>query len=151
MKKMTKETLCTRFREHGFNIAEMKAGSVNYLTVKYPDESETNQVVAAIYGSLNHAASLWVKESAFAKIKPHLPADAVVEDVEPFKRGFQWSIHFEHNEDDVIDVAVAACVEAANERLTKTKARQELEAQRAIQRAEREKKRSETRRDWRSV
>lgn len=151
MKKLTKETIFNAFLLEGFEVHEMKAGSVNYHTIKFPAKHGTNQVVAAVYGSLTKAASLWLKESAFQAVKPHLPVDTMVEDVEPFRRGFQWAIHFEDKDDEVIDIAVKHSIEAANLRLSKTQDRQALEAERAKARAEREAKRSQTRRDWRSA
>jgi len=148
MKKLTKQSIFDAFLIRGYSVHEMSAGSVKYHTIRHPDND--TQIVAAVYGSLTKAASLWLKESAFERIKPHLPHDTMVEDVEPFRRGFQWAIHFEDKDDDVIDIAVEHSIEAAKERLAKTEERQALETQRAKDRAEREAKRAETRRDWRA-
>lgn len=150
MKKLTKERIFEAYRENGYEIQEMRAGSINYHTVKHPENTGSNQVVAAIYGSLTKAASLWLKESAFQAVKPHLPIDTLVEDVEPFRRGFQWAIHFEDKDDDVIQIAVSHSIQAACSRLEKTLERQQLEEQRAEARLERASKRAETRRDWRA-
>lgn len=150
MKKLTKEAIFNAFLVNGYEVHEMKAGSVVYHTIKHPASVGSNQVVAAVYGSLTKAASLWLKESAFEAVKPHLPLDTMVEDVEPFRRGFQWAIHFEDKDDDVIDIAVEHSIKAAGARLEKTLERQALEEERAKARAEREAKRSETRRDWRA-
>ncbi len=150
MKKLTKDTIFNAYLLNGYEVHEMKAGSVTYHAIKHPAKVGSNQVVAAVYGSLTKAASLWLKESAFQAVKPHLPLDTMVEDVEPFRRGFQWAIHFEDKDDDVIDIAVEHSISAACARLEKTQERQNLEEERAKARAEREAKRAETRRDWRA-
>ena len=150
MKKLTKEAIFNAYLLAGYEVHEMKAGSVTYHAIKHPESENTNQVVAAVYGSLTKAASLWLKESAFDTVKPHLPLDTMVEDVEPFRRGFQWAIHFEDKDDDVIAIAVEHSIKAAVNRLAKTVMRQNLERERAKARAEREAKRAETRRDWRA-
>lgn len=149
LKKMTRERLIREFTDAGMIVEDAQAGSITYQTVKFSGEDK--QVVAAIYGSLNGCASLWMKENAFALVKAGLPEDTVVEDVDPFRRGFQWAVHFNSPEDQNITPCVEATIEAGRVRLTKTLKRRAEDERRAATRAEREAKKAETRRDWREV
>ena len=151
MKKLTKEAIFNAFLVRGYEVHEMSAGSVNYHTIKHQSDKNTTQVVAAVYGSLTKAASLWVKESTFQSLKPNLPSDALVEDVEPFRRGFQWAIHFENNADELIDLSVDHAVVTAESRLAKTHERRLLEERRSKEATARKEARKETRRDWKDA
>ena len=148
LKKMTRDRIKREFTTAGLIVEEQTAGSITYQVVKFADEA--NQVVAAIYGSLNGCASLWMKESAFALVKDVLPAETQVEDVEPFRRGFQWAIHFDHPESELITVAIEAAINAGKDRLTKTLIRRADDERRESDRAERAARKAETRRDWRT-
>lgn len=146
LKKVTKAKISSLFEASpGIVVEDRKAGSVNYQVVKWEDDV---QAIAAVYGSIQHCASIWVKEAAFEAIRPLLPEDAVVEDVAPFRRGFQWAVHIKHPESVVVPMVVEACVTTAAERLSRTKARREADARREASRAEREARRAD-RRDWR--
>jgi hypothetical protein len=149
LKRITKAKTISLFEASGdFVVDEKMAGSVTYHTVKWADD---DQVIAAIYGSLQHCASIWMKENAFGRVKSLLPEDAHVEDVAPFRRGFQWAVHIKHPDSPLVPLIVDACISAGAERLEKTKSRREADERRAVARAEREKRRAETRRDWREV
>lgn len=153
-KKLTKSNIGDAFIQAGIEVGRpihvesRTAGSVNYQVVKFLDED--NQAIASIYGSIRHMASIWLKESAFQDIKAHLPEDAVVEDVAPFRRGLQWAVHIQDPNSPLIKVIADLSVEKALERLAKTEARREEDARREQARAEREAKKAETRRDWRT-
>jgi hypothetical protein len=155
LKKMTKSSIAQAFMDAGLNqgdevhIEDATAGSVKYQNVKFLREQ--NQVVAAIYGSINHCASIWLKEDAFAEVRAHLPDDAVVEDVAPFRRGFQWSIHIKSPSDELIGVIAEKSVYSAKVRLEKTLARRQEDADREVRKAERAKVKAETRRNWKEL
>jgi len=136
-------------RDMPIHVENRKAGSVDYQVVKFIGED--SQAVAAIYGSLQHCAAIWVKEEAFLRLRSILPDDAHVEDVAPFRRGFQWAIHIKSPESILIPIIAEACTIAGMERLSKTIERRELEVQRAEKRADREAKKAEERRDWREI
>lgn len=146
-KRQTKAALLTALEDRGLKIEEMAAGSVTYHVARWPDE---NQIICAIYGSLRHAASVWVKEAAFDILKPDLPDDAVVEDVAPFRRGFQWSVHFSGPWDELIKPTLDACVEAAENRLERTLERRKQDEVREAKRKAREAARAASKRDWRT-
>lgn len=153
LKKQTKSNIAQSFADKGLtldkpiHVENRKAGSVDYQVVKFLQEEK--QAIAAVYGSLHHCAAIWVKEDAFMTIRAILPDDAVVEDVSPFRRGFQWAIHIKSPNSILIPMVVDACVAAGVSRLNKTIERRELEVQRAEKRADREAKKASERRDWR--
>ena len=155
LKTMTKSSIAQAFMDAGLthgdevHIEDASAGSVKYQNVKFIREN--NQVVAAIYGSINHCASIWLKEDAFSAVRPHLPDDAVVEDVAPFRRGFQWSIHIKSPSSPLIGVIAENCVQFAKQRLEKTLARRQEDADREVRKAERAKVKAETRRNWKEL
>ena len=86
MKRISKSEVSDRFIRIGdeidepIHVEERRAGAVRYNVVKFL--SEDNQAIVAVYGSMKHLCAVWVKEDTFATIKPLLPDDAVVEDVE---------------------------------------------------------------------
>ena len=155
LKKQTKANIAAAFADRGLtsdrpiHVENRRAGSVDYQVVKFIDEDK--QAIAAIYGSLKHCAAIWVKEDAFLRIRSLLPEDASVEDVAPFRRGFQWAIHIKSPSSVLIPLIIDACVVAGLDRLARTIERRELEAVRAEKRADREAKKSEERRDWREI
>lgn len=153
LKKQTKANIAQSFSDIGLSldnpihVENRTAGSVNYQVVKFI--SEDKQAIAAVYGSLHHCAGIWVKEEAFTRIRAILPDDAVVEDVSPFRRGFQWAIHIKSPNSVLIPMIADACINVGLKRLVKTQERRELEVERAEKRADREAKKAEERRDWR--
>ena len=155
LKKQTKANIAQSFADKGLSldkpihVENRKAGSVDYQVVKFLEEDK--QAIAAVYGSLKQCAAIWVKEDAFMTIRAILPEDAVVEDVSPFRRGFQWAIHIKSPNSILIPMIVDACVNAGIVRLTKTIERRELEIERAEKRADREAKKTAERRDWREL
>ena len=155
LKKQTKANIAQAFQDTGIrrdmpiHVELKKAGSVDYQVVKFLGEDR--QAVAAIYGSLKYCAAIWVKEDAFMRIKAMLPDDATVEDVSPFRRGFQWAIHIKSPSSVLISMIAEACTQAGADRLSRTQDRRELEASRAEKREARETKKAEERRDWKSA
>tara|TARA_R110001592_G_scaffold102696_4_gene289748 strand:+ start:1209 stop:1727 length:519 start_codon:yes stop_codon:yes gene_type:complete len=156
LKKQTKANIASSFQDRGLkaddhlvHIENRRAGSVDYQVVKFVREDK--QAIAAIYGSLQYCAAVWVKEDAFMKIRAILPDDAHVEDVSPFRRGFQWAIHIKSPNSILIPMIADACVSAGIDRLNKTIERRELEVIRAEKRADREVKKAAERRDWKDT
>ena len=153
LKKRTKANIAASFADRGLSsdhlvhVENRTAGSVDYQVIKFVKEEK--QAIAAIYGSLKHCAAIWGKEDAFMRIRALLPDDAMVEDVAPFRRGFQWAIHIKSPDSLLIPMVADACVVAGMERLSRTIERRELEAERAEKRADREAKKAAERRDWR--
>ena len=153
-KKITKANIGDAFIQNGIaverpiHLETRTAGSVEYQVVKFLDED--NQAIAAVYGSLRHMASVWMKESAFKAVKDHLPDDAIVEDVSPFRRGFQWAVHIKDMNSSLIPIIVENSVQAALQRLAKTETRRAEDARREQARIEREAKKAETRKNWRT-
>jgi|TARA_Y100001973_G_C5203848_1_gene339870 hypothetical protein len=146
-KRVTKDKLNGLFAEQGCELVERSAGAVNYMGVRVQD---SKQNCAAIYGSKNRACSVWMKEDAFDALKAAgvlNPEVQVVEDVSMFRRGFQWSVHVNGPEDPIIPHIVEVCVSAGIERWTKTSARKEIEARRDSERADREARMAEKRRN----
>lgn len=82
------------FAEEGCEMVDMKAGPQKYTAVRHPN-SDWN--VAAIYGS-RLGASLWIKESVHSRLRDKYPNEfkrfSDVVDVDLFRRGFAWAIHF---------------------------------------------------------
>ena len=149
MKRMCRTNIRDALESKGLKCEDMTAGSIKYTVARYPHEE--NQIVAAIYGSIKGCASLWMKEAAFAQIKESLPDDTIVEDVALFRRGFQWAVHFESHLDDRIELCVAASIDAGNIRLKKTETRRADDVRREQNRAEREAKMAERKRDWKDA
>jgi len=147
LKRMTRTKIQSELEAHGLECENMKAGSIEYTVARF--DGEPNQIVAAIYGSIKGCASLWMKESAFQQVKPILlKHDAVVEDVAMFRRGFQWAVHFDKPDSQLIMPCVEATVNAGRERLNKTITRRKADERRATERVAREAKMAERKRDW---
>ncbi len=149
LKRMTRTRIQSELEAHGLECENMKAGSIEYTVARF--NGEPNQIVAAIYGSIKGCASLWMKESAFQIAKPTLlKHDAVVEDVAMFRRGFQWAVHFDKPDSNLILPCVEATVNAGRERLNKTIARRTEDKRRESERVAREAKMAERKRDWKA-
>jgi len=145
LKQLTRESILDSFLLRGCTVENKKSGAVKYSAISLDD---SDQRLAAVYGSRGGAAALWVKESAWDLIKDDLDPDEVrVEDVVMFGRGFQWAIHFDHPDDPLIDKAVEASVEAGKERWERAQKRRADDKRRAEARAERDAKMAERRRD----
>ena len=145
IKKLTKEACIRAFVERGCIADPKTAGGMKYVPISL---SGSTQRIAAIYGSRGGGASIWVKEEVFAMVRHELDPDMVkVEDVDLFKRGFQWAIHFNGPSDPVIQIIAHAAVEHGQERLERAIKRQADEERRAATRKQREEERRLNRRN----
>ena len=149
IKRLTKEACVRAFAERGCIADPKMAGTMKYVPISI---SGSTQRIAAIYGSRGGGASIWIKEEVFAMIKPRLDPDQVkVEDVDLFKRGFQWAIHFDGPHDPVIELVAQAAVEHGQERWERAVKRKADDDRRAQTRKEREEARRASRRNpWAS-
>lgn len=124
LKAQTRARMVSMFERQGMTVESHSAGAVNYLSVSIP---ESDQNLAAIYGSRGKAASLWMKEPAWILLRSKLTAEQKrtikVEDVDLFRRGFQWAVHFETPEDEHLAWAIDCCVEAGETRWENKKVR----------------------------
>jgi hypothetical protein len=124
MKAQTRQRMVGMFESRGLIVESHSAGAVNYLSISVPD---SDQNCGAIYGSRGKAASLWMKEPAWVALRDMLTdeqKDSIkVEDVDLFRRGFQWAVHFETPDDSHLELAVKACVEAGVTRWENKKVR----------------------------
>ena len=97
-KALLRTALRNNFEEAGCQLADLKAGPQKYTAVRQPG-SEWN--IAAIYGS-RHGASLWIKEKVHDRLRDKYPAEYArfvdVVDVDLFRRGFVWAVHFKDPE-----------------------------------------------------
>lgn len=144
LKRATRERIIDQYEANDCSVDEKKAG-VTYYAVSV---AGSNQRIAAIYGSLGGGASIWVKESAFQSIKDKLnPNVTKVEDVDLFKRGFQWAIHFDSPTDPIIDIVVNATIDIGRSRWEKTLARREADKRRAEKRAKKDAEMAQRKRD----
>ena len=144
LKAETRKRIRGLFEASGCTVESKQAGN-HYLAVSLPD---SNQRIAAIYGSLGGAASLWLKEAAWTLLRPHTnPKRDRVEDVRDFRRGFQWAIHFDDPNAALIEKSVEVCIEAGTARWTKTQQRRAEDERRAKAVAERKAKRASTKRN----
>ena len=148
-KRLCRQNIRRELESRGLVCNDLTAGSINYTVARYPQEE--NQIVAAIYGSIKGCASIWLKEAAFKQVMHQLPSDTIVEDVALFRRGFQWAVHFDHQDSPLIQHCVDAAMTAGNARLTKTMQRRADDERRAATRAEREAKMAERKRDWQQL
>ena len=146
LKELTRESILDSFLISGCMTENKKSGAVKYTAISLPD---SDQRLAAIYGSRGGAASLWMKDEAWCRIKGDImdPDSVRVEDVDLFGRGFQWAIHFDHPDDPLIMKAVKASVEVGKERWERAQKRRSDDQRRAEARAEREAAMAERRRD----
>lgn len=145
IKRLTKEACVRAFAERGCVADPKKAGTMKYVPISI---SGSTQRIAAIYGSRGGGASIWIKEEVFAMIRNQLDPDQVkVEDVDLFKRGFQWAIHFDGPSDPVIQSVAQAAVDHGQERWERAVKRKADDARRAETRKEREAERKAKRRN----
>lgn len=145
LKEMTRSSILSAFQLNGCKTENKKSGAVKYTAISLP---ESDQRLAAIYGSRGGAAALWMKDGAWQLIKEDVDPDNVrVEDVDLFGRGFQWAIHFDHPDDPLIVKAVEASVAAGKDRWDRATKRRADDKRRAEARTERELKMAERRRD----
>tara|TARA_Y100000592_G_C5471107_1_gene319575 strand:- start:1056 stop:1538 length:483 start_codon:yes stop_codon:yes gene_type:complete len=111
IKKKTKDTIETLFKDKGLVAIERSAGAVKYKAIRFDESSQNN--VACIYGARNVGASIWVKDIVFQQLKDNGVVTASshnVEDVSFFKRGVDWKIDIVDYNDPVIERIVATCV-----------------------------------------
>ena len=93
-KALLRQQMKQEFNDAGCELVEMKAGPQHYTAVRQPG---TGFNVAAIYGS-RIGASLWIKEKVHDRLRDKYPDEyksfSDVVDVDLFRRGFAWAIHF---------------------------------------------------------
>jgi len=149
LKQQTRERLTTLFKNAGMTIENHSAGAVNYISVSIPS---SGQNCAAVYGSRGGAASLWMKQDAWELLRDEVNAAGIaeslrIEDVDLFRRGFQWAVHFNSPSDSHLEMAVNACVESGKERWRLTQERWAKEKAALAKRHEKEKEIASRRRD----
>lgn len=133
----------------------MKAGPQNYTAVRHPGEDFN---VAAIYGS-RKGASIWVKEQVHDRLRQKYPEEfsrfVDVVDVDLFRRGFAWAIHFADpfEEADLIKLVCTVSLQWGKREQARRSAVEESKHQEAQAKAEREAQRKERmklkRKEWR--
>ena len=134
LKKQTKANIAQAFQDTG-----IRRDMPIHVELKKADSK-----LKEIYGDAgDHVAALSASVG--------MPDDATVEDVSPFRRGFQWAIHIKSPSSVLISMIAEACTQAGADRLSRTQDRRELEASRAEKREARETKKAEERRDWKSA
>lgn len=110
MKKKTRSYIRQTFETNGCHTIDRSAGAVNYVAIRLHPECPNN--IAAIYGSRNFAASIWVKDDAFTILKESglIVADdgRPIKDVSFFKRGLDWQIDVYDDMDSIIQDIIAA-------------------------------------------
>ncbi len=145
MKAMTRKAIEDAFVARGCTTSQKTAGAVKYTPISF---GESDQRLAAIYGSKGGAASVWIKEETWTRLRPHVNPDNIrVEDVDLFGRGFQWAVHFDHHDDPLILHLADIAVECGTERWERAKMRREADSRRESIRAEREAEMAERKRD----
>ena len=145
MKTMTRDAIENAFLMRGCTTSQKTAGAVKYTPISLAD---SDQRLAAIYGSKGGAASVWIKEETWARLRPQVNPDEVrVEDVDLFGRGFQWAVHFDYYDDPLISLLADIAVECGQERWERAKMRREADARRESLRAEREAEMAKRKRD----
>jgi len=150
IKKETKMKIIELYKSLGCEVEERKTGSISYHAFSLQG---SDQRIAAMYGSLGGAASLWIKKDAWAIVAPNLDRDSTrVEDVDLFRRGFQWAVHFMSQDDKALEPVVRASVEAGKVRWTRAVKRRADDARRkearAIKKAEMDSKRNDA---WENI
>ena len=154
-KKLLREQMRKHFEDAGCELADMKAGPQNYTAVRHPGEDFN---VAAIYGS-RKGASIWVKEQVHDRLRQKYPEQfsrfVDVVDVDLFRRGFAWAIHFaDPAEDaDLIQLVCTVSLQWGKREQARRKALEETKLQEAQVKEEREARRKERmaakRKEWR--
>lgn len=155
-KKLLREQMRKHFENAGCELADMKAGPQNYTAVRHPGEDFN---VAALYGS-RIGASVWVKEQVYNRLRDKYPADfkrfADVVDVDLFRRGFAWAIHFRDpvDEADLIELVCTVSLQWGKREQARRSAAEESRAAeelaKANRKAERRERMDEKRKAWRN-
>ena len=149
VKEKTRERIVNLFEAQSATVESHSAGAVNYLSVSVMD---SDQNCAAVYGSRGKAASLWMKEPAWLLLRKSLTdagigvSDIKVEDVDLFRRGFQWAVHFDSPDDAHLAWAVDCCVQAGEERWARKQERLKKEQAAKVRRLAKEAEMAEKRR-----
>ena len=145
LKQTTREVIAQVFKDRGCSVENKRAGAVKYSPISIKG---SDQRCAAIYGSKGGAASLWIKEEAWLRLKPKMNRrTARVEDVDLFGRGFQWAVHFDDPDDPTIVVAAEIAMEVGRERWERAKTRRANDARRKKARILREAEIAKRKRD----
>lgn len=155
-KALLRQRMRTNFEEAGCNLADMKAGPQKYTAVRQPG---TDFNVAAIYGS-RLGASLWIKERVHDRLRDKYPDEyasfADVVDVDLFRRGFAWAIHFKDPtaEADLIDLVCKISLQWGGREEARRSAVEQSKTEATEKRIAREGQRKERmadkRSEWRS-
>tara|TARA_R110000744_G_scaffold1725_1_gene6178 strand:+ start:4799 stop:5278 length:480 start_codon:yes stop_codon:yes gene_type:complete len=150
IKKETKNRIIELFKSENCEIEERRTGSITYHAISI---AGSDQRIAAIYGSLGGAASLWIKKDAWEIVAPTLDKNSVrVEDVDLFRRGFQWAVHFDGRDDVSLEPVVMATVEAGRVRWNRALTRRANDSRRAQVRAEKKAEMDAKRNDaWENI
>ncbi len=154
-----KALLRGQMRKHfeiaGCELVDMKAGPQNYTAIRHPG-SDFN--IAAIYGS-RKGASLWIKERVYHRLRDKYPeaykrfVDVV--DVDLFRRGFAWAVHFADpiEETDLIELVCSVSLQWGNRedarRQAVEAAKQEERITKANREAEKRDRMEAKRKEWR--
>ena len=145
IKTLTREHIMDSFLLRGCMAEQKKAGAVQYTAISLKGSDKR---LAAIYGSRGGAASLWIKEDAWERLKPdYEPGDIRIEDVSLFQRGFQWAIHFNDHHDTNIEKIVDVAVQVGKERWDRSVKRREDDERRAKARIEKKKEMASRKKD----
>tara|TARA_R110002050_G_scaffold7274_8_gene28472 strand:+ start:3709 stop:4188 length:480 start_codon:yes stop_codon:yes gene_type:complete len=150
IKKDTKSKIIELYESLGCDIDERKTGSIKYHAISI---GGSDQRIAAIYGSLGGAASLWIKKDAWDLVAPNLDrASTRVEDVDLFRRGFQWAVHFHDQYDNALEPVVQASFEAGQTRWNRALKRRADDARRMKVRADKKAEMDAKRNDaWENI
>jgi len=144
-----------QFEIAGCELVDMKAGPQNYTAIRNPG-SEFN--IAAIYGS-RKGASLWIKERVHNRLRDKYPeaysqfVDVV--DVDLFRRGFAWAVHFADPIEDewLIDLVCTVSLQWGKREEARREAVEQAKQQERITKANREAEKRERmadkRKEWR--
>tara|TARA_R110001592_G_scaffold210521_3_gene462126 strand:+ start:35915 stop:36430 length:516 start_codon:yes stop_codon:yes gene_type:complete len=155
-KALLRRTMRTHFETAGCELADMKAGPQNYTAIRQPGKDFN---VAAIYGS-RIGASLWIKEGVHNRLRDKYPKEyarfADVVDVDLFRRGFAWAIHFADPVDD-LDLIELVCQVSLQwgqredaKRVATEAAKQEADLEKQHRESERRERMEDKRSEWRS-
>ena len=154
-KKLIRERIRNNFSTAGCELLDLKAGPQHYTAVRAPSEDFN---IAAIYGS-RIGASIWIKEEVHERLRVKHPEEfklfADIVDVDLFRRGFAWAIHFRHPVQDaelidlVCEISLAWGNRERNRRL-KVEETRAKEAEDKIQRElDRKERMNAKRSEWR--
>ena len=151
IKRETKTKIIDAYRDVNCSVDEKRTGSITYHAISLAD---SDQRIAAIYGSLGGAASLWIKEGAWEILRDSIEdafPDGIdreqIQDVDLFRRGYQWAVHFQGPDDPMIPLTIKATIEAGSARWERAQKRRADDARRAAARAQKKAEMDEKRRD----